>query len=264
MKKSFAAAVAVCAFLIGSTVGVLGQLPGPPVGIPQSVQSNSHGYNFQYTFTPDAADASGFRVLPTIQLPSTQSVTLDGARFGGTFTSATLTTAATLVAGLRAQTITCTVTTGVITTCANFVVDTAPTGGTTNNYAAWLKGASRIDSTISANGAANLTLPQKASSGLPILLDCGATTGSAACAATATSTTAIVYIGRATLTSNSAPITFSPAFTSSGTVQCIGSDITTRSNPVTIIPSSGSVVSINNGTSGGGAADVVQYTCIGY
>ncbi len=117
--------------------------------------------------------------------------------------------------------------------------------------------------TLSAAQAANVTLnlPLNAG-GIPTVYSCGATSGATTCANTATGNTAHVVIGVATLASNSAALTgFSPAFTSSSTWSCVANDVTTRANPVQMVPQSGSAATITNTT---GASDVVNFLCAGY
>ena len=68
--------------------------------------------------------------------------------------------------------------------------------------------------------------------------------------------------GLATLASNSAVISsISPAFTSTTTFACSGQDTTTITNPVKIVNTSASSITITNVT---GATDVVNWQCYGY
>ena len=90
---------------------------------------------------------------------------------------------------------------------------------------------------------------------------CGSTTGSVACVP-ATGVSAIVIAGKATLASNTAVITgLTPAFTSTSTYSCVGNDITTRANPVQVVATSASSITITNTT---GASDVISWSCSGY
>jgi hypothetical protein len=91
---------------------------------------------------------------------------------------------------------------------------------------------------------------------------CGATSGTTTCPNTATAGTARVIGGIATLSSNSAVISaISPAFTSTATFSCVANDITTRANPVQVVQTSSSSITITNTT---GASDVINWVCIGY
>lgn len=115
-----------------------------------------------------------------------------------------------------------------------------------------------VISTITNTGTE--TLPS-ATGGIPIVIACGATTGSAACANTAVGATSKVYFGNATLASNTATITLTPGYTSSSTFFCIGQDTTTRANPVQAVPASATTFTITNTT---GASDAISWHCVGY
>lgn len=104
------------------------------------------------------------------------------------------------------------------------------------------------------------TLPS-ATGGIPIVIACGATTGTTNCANTAVGATSKVYFGAATLAASTATITISPGYTSAATFFCVGNDVTTRANPVQVVPASATTFTITNTT---GAADVIQYMCVGY
>lgn len=98
--------------------------------------------------------------------------------------------------------------------------------------------------------------------GIPVVIACGATSGGTAnCANTATGHTAQVYGGVATLASNASVITISPGFTATGDYSCVGNDVTTRANPVQVVPTSATSFTITNTT---GASDVVNWVCVGY
>lgn len=97
--------------------------------------------------------------------------------------------------------------------------------------------------------------------GLPVVIACGATTGSASCANTNVGATSQIYFGAATLASNSAVITLSPGYTSTSTFFCVGNDKTTRANPVDIASTSATTITITNTT---GASDLIYYHCVGY
>ncbi len=112
-----------------------------------------------------------------------------------------------------------------------------------------------------AIAAGSVTLPKQTGS-LPTAYFCGATSGNAACANTDTGGTARVIGGIATLSSNAAIISsISPTFTSTSTFSCTGQDITTRANPVQVVQTSSSSVTITNTT---GASDVINWQCTGY
>jgi hypothetical protein len=91
---------------------------------------------------------------------------------------------------------------------------------------------------------------------------CGSTAGNGTCANMTNGATVHLIGGIATLSSNSAVISgISPAFVSTSTMECWGQDITTRANPVQVISTSTSSVTITNTT---GASDVVNWSCLGY
>ena len=118
-----------------------------------------------------------------------------------------------------------------------------------------------ISNTLTFAGTDSTTLTTPSiSGGLPIVIACGATTtGTANCADTAT-TNAQIYYGKATLASNAQVITISPGYTSTSTYYCVGNDVTTRANPVQVVPTSATTFTITNTT---GASDVIQYVCVG-
>lgn len=90
---------------------------------------------------------------------------------------------------------------------------------------------------------------------------CGATSGNATCA-NATGVAARSIGGIATLVANSAVISgISPPFVSTSTFTCTANDITTRANPVQVVNTSTSSVTITNTT---GATDVISWNCVGY
>jgi len=97
---------------------------------------------------------------------------------------------------------------------------------------------------------------------LGVIQSCGNTgTGNQTCSPTAATAKGGVYVGESTLSSNAATITFpAPAFTSTTTYFCVANDVTTRANPVQMIPASASTATITNTT---GASDVIQWICVG-
>lgn len=118
--------------------------------------------------------------------------------------------------------------------------------------------------TVATQSATGLNYLSTLTGGLPSSLFCGATSGSANCGNTNTLNTAKVYGGVATLAANTATITFNATnggFTSSSTFTCVANDITTRANPVQMVPASGTTATITNTT---GATDVINWICIGY
>lgn len=111
-----------------------------------------------------------------------------------------------------------------------------------------------------ALGTPTLTLPVITGS-LASSFDCGSTgSGSQTCSPSAVGGIFHSYSGRSTLSSNAATITFPATFTSSSTFNCVANDITTRANPVQMVPASGTTATITNTT---GASDVIQWFCQG-
>lgn len=96
----------------------------------------------------------------------------------------------------------------------------------------------------------------------PVGYSCGASLAAAgACANTPLLGTFHIVTGSAVLGSNTSTITgFAPAFTSSTSWWCVANDITTRANPVQMIPASTTTAVITNTT---GATDLIQFVCMG-
>lgn len=107
---------------------------------------------------------------------------------------------------------------------------------------------------------ATLLLPS-ASGGVPAHFDCGSTgSGSQTCAPATAAATSKVFSGRSTLAASAATITFPTAFTATTSFECIANDVTTRANPVQMVPASTTTATITNTT---GATDVIQWICAG-
>lgn len=68
------------------------------------------------------------------------------------------------------------------------------------------------------------------------------------------------YVGESTLAANTATITFPAAYTSTTSYFCVANDVTTRANPVQMVPASTTTATITNTT---GATDVIQWICTG-
>lgn len=100
------------------------------------------------------------------------------------------------------------------------------------------------------------------SGNVPTVQACGSTgSGSQTCVPTAATSKGAIFVGESTLAANTATITFpAPAFTSTTTYFCVANDVTTRANPVQMIPASASTATITNTT---GATDVIQWICVG-
>lgn len=236
----------VLMLLIGMTVALFAQLPGPPVGVPQTVQSGAFGYNFQYTFTPNATTGAGVRIFPTISAINGTAQTQYLLDVGGVLSLPGSAASATTFGGLHVGTVTCTLNSGTVTTCANLVVDPAPATGTAK-YAAWFKGDVQIGATPTSVAGS---------------LSCGASLAAGgACPNTAQGGTFKVLVGTYLLAGSTSTITgIAPAYTSSTSYNCVANDITTRANPVQAIPASGSSVVITNTT---GATDLISMICAG-
>lgn len=140
------------------------------------------------------------------------------------------------------------------------------TGPAASGTAATLAGSETLtNKTITAPVIATITntgtetLPST-TGGLPVVIACGATSGSSACANTAVGATSNITFGKATLASNVATITLTPGYTSTSTYFCVANDVTTRANPVQAVPASATTFTITNTT---GASDVIQWICVG-
>lgn len=68
------------------------------------------------------------------------------------------------------------------------------------------------------------------------------------------------YVGESTLSANTATITFPAAYASTTSFFCVANDVTTRANPVQMVPASTTTATITNTT---GATDVIQWICTG-
>ena len=107
-----------------------------------------------------------------------------------------------------------------------------------------------------------LTLPSGASGGVAAVYSCGSTgVGSQTCSPAAANSLTKIYNGQSTLSSNTATITFAQGgFTSTTSFFCVANDVTTRANPVQMVPASATTATITNTT---GGSDVIQWLCIG-
>ena len=136
---------------------------------------------------------------------------------------------------------------------ANYLItNAAPSGGSMQT--SWTN--SPTISTITNTGTESVPTN---TGGIPIVIACGATTTT--CANTNTGHTAQVYFGATTLASNTRTVTLSPGFTATADAYCVGNDVTTRANPVQVVPASASTITITNTT---GATDVIQWVCVGF
>lgn len=111
-----------------------------------------------------------------------------------------------------------------------------------------------------------LTLPNIGPSNaasVPTMFNCGSTgSGNQTCTPAAVSGIYHIISGRSTLAASAAVITF-PAgttFTSNATYECVATDVTTRANPVQMVPTNASSATITNTT---GATDVITWMCAG-
>jgi ribosomal protein L11 len=97
--------------------------------------------------------------------------------------------------------------------------------------------------------------------GLVPVFSCGATgTGNQTCSPSAANGKQQIYVGSSTLSGSTATITFPNTFTSTSTFFCTANDVTTRANPVQMVPASGTTATITDTT---GASDVIQWMCAG-
>lgn len=238
------------ALMLVATGAVLSaQLPGPPVGAPQSNQNFSRGYNFQYNFTPSTTTGTGFTVNPTLNLTTATGQNDDLMNVTGTIVLPNSSSSVTQAAGLHVGTLVVTLNSGTATTAANLVVDAAPATGTTK-LSALFKGDVQMQQT----GGVGVSLVGGTS--------CGASLAAGgACPNTAGGGTFHVVTGTFLLSGSTSTVTgISPAFTSSTSWNCVANDITTRANPVQSIPASGTSTVITNTT---GATDLISMICAG-
>lgn len=124
-------------------------------------------------------------------------------------------------------------------------------------------GTITISPPTGALGTPTLTLPAEVNGSIPYVINCGSTgSGNQTCANAAVNNKMKIFTGQSTLSSNSAIITFpaSTAFTSTTSYSCVANDVTTRANPVQMVPTNGTSATITNTT---GATDVIQWMCSG-
>jgi hypothetical protein len=111
-----------------------------------------------------------------------------------------------------------------------------------------------------ALGTVSQVLPDYAAA-LPAVFSCGSTgTGNQTCAPATANGKTQIYNGQSTLSSNAATITFPNTFTSTTSYFCVANDVTTRANPVQMVPASATTATITNTT---GGSDVIQWVCVG-
>lgn len=130
---------------------------------------------------------------------------------------------------------------------------------TTNQVAL---GTTNVTTISAAAPASSITVqfPNVAGS-IPTAFDCGSTgSGNQTCSPAAASGNYHAYSGRSTLSGSTATITFPIAFGASTSFTCVANDVTTRANPVQMVPASTTTATITNTT---GASDVIQWWCGG-
>lgn len=121
-------------------------------------------------------------------------------------------------------------------------------------------GTITIQPPTGALGSLTHTLPIN-TGGYPVVNSCGSTgSGNQTCSIAAATGKTQVYVGSSTLAANSAIITFPNAYTSATSYFCVANDVTTRANPVQMVPTNTITATITNTT---GATDVVQWMCVG-
>ncbi len=246
MKSHLPRISTILAIVLGATIGMLAQLPGPPVGVPQTVQNGAFGYNYQYTFTPNSTTlGDGVRIAPTLNLINGASTADNLLDVSGTFVVPNATSSATTLAGLHVGTVVCTTNGGTITTCANEIIDAAPATGT-NKFSLWAKGDIEM-------GATALSVAGSLSCGNALAI-------TSQCANTGQAGTFKVLTGTYVLGNTSATVLgISPAFTSSTSYNCVGNDISAalgvRVNTVT---GSSFIIQSNTATT-----DTISVICAG-
>lgn len=241
-------ALLVALALVATGAMLSAQLPGPPVGAPQTNQNASRGYNFQYAFTPSSTTGSGVTINPTLNLTTATGQTDDLLNVTGTIVLPNSSTTVTQAAGLRVGTLVATLNSGTATTVANEIIEADPATGTTK-LGLWVKGTARIDGGLFS------------AAGIPLSISCGASLAAAgACPDTNNTANFHIMVGTFLLAGNTSTVTGITAYTSSTSWNCVANDITTRANPVQAIPSSGTAVVITNTT---GATDLISMICAG-
>jgi hypothetical protein len=140
---------------------------------------------------------------------------------------------------------------------------TVGTAGTTAGSVVFnnaTSGSITLSPPTGALGSVSQVLPDYAAA-LPAVFSCGSTgTGSQTCAPATANGKTQIYNGQSTLSSNAATITFPNTFTSTTSYFCVANDVTTRANPVQMVPASATTATITNTT---GGSDVIQWVCVG-
>lgn len=161
---------------------------------------------------------------------------------------------------------------GIFNPLADYTIGGSWTFQGTNSYSGsqTFSGATTFSgvATFSANpvitaitkGAATLTLPST-TGGMPTVYSCGATTGAASCVTSQTGSTAMLVVGKATLSVGSATVdTFPHAWTASDSFSCQGIDNSSGSGVLARIVNTSTQKITFSGTGSG----TVFYICGGY
>lgn len=145
IQFAFVALVLAVALYGGARLSA--QLPGCPVGIPQTFQSSSYCYFFGSTWFPSGTTGGVVDIATTIRPSAGGGQAMDGLLVNPTLTFASSgATTVTTFAGIHAGAITNSPTSGV-SVATNFLVDAAPTGTATSNFGAYLKGTVAFSAT---------------------------------------------------------------------------------------------------------------------
>lgn len=174
--RSFKALLVALA-LVATGAALSAQLPGAPVGAPQTQQNVLYGYNFAFTYMLPATAGVGVRIAPTLNLSTITSQSEDIAYVGGSIVLPNSTASGTLFSALHVAIPTFTLNSASLTTAATVLIDGAPATGTTKQ-ALWVKAGnaefdggitaigSNIQQTFTASASATPTLTQAQCGGM--------------------------------------------------------------------------------------------------
>ena len=197
-------------------------------------------------------------ILKINSVTATGSVSLTPASAASNYTATLPANTGTIAELNLAQTFTAAIT---ISPTASLTLGTAGSAVGQAIFNNATSGSITVAPPTGALGTPTMTLPIY-SGGVPVVLSCGSTgTGNATCTPTAVNGKQQSYVGESTLSSNSATITFPNTYTSTTSYFCVANDVTTRANPVQMVPALGNTATITNTT---GGSDVIQWFCIGH
>ncbi len=156
-RFAFIALIAATVLTVGMRVSA--QLPGCPVGIPQSFQNLSYCYFFGAVFSPSSTTGGIVDIATTIRPSAGGAQAIDGLLVNPTLSLANSSIATvTTLTGVHIGTFAGMPTSGVAT-AVNLLVDAEPASSNATNYGAWLKGTIAFSSAVPRLAFAPLGVP---------------------------------------------------------------------------------------------------------